>query len=122
MSEETDLNLLLWGVRAFAVVSGLVAALILGLVWWWIVRPVLTEALRSQAAGNWWLPYLPRDDGSFGPLASNRWWAGMRASEPGSSGALLARWAFWGVTAIVLTVGIVRGAFQLVQLVGRAFS
>ena len=122
MPEDTDLNFLLWGTRAFAVLGGLLLAALLGVIWWWIVRPVLTEGMRAQSAGNWWLPYLPREDGSFGPLANNRWWSAMRASEPGSPAGLAVRWGFWVFVAIALTTGLVRGAIQLVQLVGRAFS
>ena len=122
MLTETDVELLVWGARAFAVLVLLAVLLLLAAVWWFVVRPVLTEARRAQAAGDWWLPFLPGPDGSHGPLAANRWWSAMRASTPGSTGGLVLRWGFWTFTAVVLTLGMARSVWQLGRLAGLALT
>lgn len=93
-----------WGVRLFLVLVSLVLlALVVGVLWV-IVRPVVTEARRAGAAGDWWLPFLPRADGSYGPLASNHWWSVMRAEQPGSGVGLAVRWGFWTTMAALLVL------------------
>lgn len=89
------------------VVVGLVLLAIVVGVLWFIVRPVVTEARRASAAGNWWLPFLPREDGRWGPLASNHWWSAMRAEHPGSSVGLAVRWGFWGLMSALLVFAAV---------------
>ena len=122
MPTETDLELLLWGSRAFALVALLgVLALFVG-VWWVIVRPVLTEARRARSAGDSWLPFLPRPDGSHGPLAANRWWSALRATTRGSTSGLLVRWGFWTAVALGLTLGIGRALWDLGRLAGPPVS
>ncbi|GAA4109339.1 hypothetical protein GCM10022415_02450 [Knoellia locipacati] len=116
MPADTDTELFLWGARAFAVIALLGVVAILAAVWWLIVRPVITEALRANEAGSWWLPFLPGPDGGYGPLADNHWWSAMRASAPGSGAALALRWGFWGFVAVALTAGMVRALVQLAQL------
>ena len=122
MSTEADVELFVWGARVFALVALLGVLALLAVVWWVLVRPVLTEARRARAAGDWWLPFLPRADGAYGPLADNRWWSAMRASAPGSSAGLVLRWGFWTFAAVGLTLGIARGVWQLGLLAGLALS
>lgn len=96
-----------WGIRLFLVVVGLVLLAIVVGVLWAIVRPVLTEGRRAAAAGDWWLPFLPREDGRWGPLAQNHWWSAMRAERPGSSAGLAVRWGFWGLMSVLLVIASV---------------
>ena len=84
-----------WGIRLFLVLVTLgivgIAVLAIGV----IVRPVVSEALRSRSAGNWWLPFLPDAAGGYGPLADNHWWSAMRSDTEGSTAGLTIRWGFW---------------------------
>ncbi len=90
-----DLAPLVWGLR-----------LVLVLVLVAVPRPRLVHlegyrAARARrgpsghASSDWWLPWLPQADGTWGPLTDNHWWAAFRR-ERGGSGALAARWGFWG--------------------------
>ncbi|MBT9254246.1 hypothetical protein KMZ32_00885 [Phycicoccus sp. MAQZ13P-2] len=107
---DADLGALVWGVRLVLVVS-LVAVLgLLWSIWRSAVRPVLLELRRSRHAGDWWAPWVPREDGSWGPLTDNRWWAEFRARERGERSALAVRWGVWGGVALVLGVGCVAAA------------
>lgn len=101
---NTDLVLLLWATRAFAVVMLLGVVAIVAGGWWVIARPVFVEALRARRTGDWWHAFLPRDGGSWGPLAQNRWWSVFRADRRGTTGGLAWRWAWWGAVAAVFTV------------------
>lgn len=104
---DADLAPLVWGLRLVLV---LVLVAVLGLVWFiWrgTVRLVLVEVRRARQAGDWWLPWLPQADGTWGPLTDNHWWAAFRARERGGSGALAARWGFWGGIAVVVALGAV---------------
>lgn len=108
-----------WGTRLFLVIVllGIVVLAALPLVV--LVRPVVTEAMRSGRAGDWWLPFLPDDSGAFGPLASNAWWSVFRARERGAAGGLAWRWGFWVVMAVALSAiaaWIVVMAVRLVRL------
>ena len=96
-----------WGIRLLLVVVGLALLAIVVGVLWFIVRPVVTEARRAAAAGDWWLPFLPRGDGRWGPLAQNHWGSALRAERPGSSVGLAVRWGFWGLMSALLVVAAV---------------
>lgn len=111
-----------WGVRVFLGVVGLIGLAVVALVLVVIVRPVVTEALRAREAGNWWLPFVPRADGSYGPLAANHWWSVFRAEQPGSGAALAVRWGFWTVMSVLLTGIAVYLVVGLARLVGRGWS
>lgn len=102
-----DLTLLLWATLGFV---ALLFLLLVGLFvggWWLIVWPAVTEAKRARAAGDWWLPFLPRPDGSWSPLVDSPKRAAMRAVEPGGRLGLVVRWGFWACVAIVLTGAVV---------------
>ncbi|GGB85491.1 hypothetical protein N798_17200 [Knoellia flava TL1] len=122
MGTDTELVLLLWAARAFAILALLGVLAVLGSVWWTLVLPVLTEARRARTAGDWWLPFTERPDGGWGPLAANRWWSGMRASTRGSTGGLAVRWGFWSLAAVGLTLGIGQSVWQLGRLAALALS
>ncbi|PRY61299.1 hypothetical protein BCF74_10647 [Knoellia remsis] len=108
--------LLIWGLRVLLVILGSVLFGVFLGSWWLIARPVFTEALRAKAAQNWWLPFLPRADGSWGPLTSNRWWAVFRAQQPTTRRALVVRWAFWAYVALVFTLMVPYAGCQIVRL------
>lgn len=61
----------------------------------------------------WCRPFLPGAAGGWGPLTANRWWAAFRAAERGTAIELAVRWGFWAFVAVALTLGIVRGIWQL---------
>lgn len=122
MATETDADLFVWGTRAFALVALLGVVAILAAVWWVIVRPVITEAVRARAAGDWWLPFLPQPEGGYGPLAANHWWSAMRATHPGGTAGLALRWGFWTLVSVGLTLGMARALWQVARLAGRAWS
>lgn len=112
-----DLTLLLWATRAFAVVvSLLVVALFVG-CWWVIAGRAFAEFRRGWRANDLWLPFLPNERGEWGPLVSNRWWSAARAPERGTSAGLAWRWGFWMFAAVALTVGTIRGLWDVGQLV-----
>ena len=111
-----------WGIRIFLVVGGLLLLGIVALVLWFIVRPVVREAQRARAAGNWWLPFLPQEDGRWGPLADNHWWSAFRAETPGSSAGLAVRWGFWAVMALLLTVATVMIVVNGARLIASGWS
>ena len=92
-----------WGIRFFLVVVALLGLGIVALVLGLVVRPVAGEALRARVAGNGWLPFLPREDGTYGPLAANHWWSAFRADRPGSLLGLAVRWGFWAAMSLLLT-------------------
>ena len=93
---------IVWLTRAFLVVALLLVLALALLPLLVIVKPVVTEALRARAAGDWWLPFLPREDGGYGPLAANRWWALFRAQNRGQTGDLAWRWGMW----VAMSVGL----------------
>lgn len=107
MLRETDLTGLVWGARLFLIVVSLAIFAMFFFAFWLLVRPVVTEFVRARAAGDLWLPFLPDEQGNYGPLASNRWWSLFRASSRGSSGDLAWRWGLWTLTSLGLTLGIV---------------
>lgn len=113
---------MVWGLRVLLVVVGLgvlgIVLLVLGL----IVRPVVTEAMRANAAGNWWLPFLPEDSGRYGPLAQNHWWSAMRAETPGSGGALAVRWGFWALMSLLIVVATGSVVVNLVKLLAKGWT
>ncbi|WP_299441428.1 hypothetical protein [uncultured Phycicoccus sp.] len=105
-----------WGLRLLLVVVGLGVLGMLALVLLVVVRPVVTEAVRANAAGDWWLPFLPDARGEWGPLVRNHWWALARAEEPGSAGGLAARWGFWSLMSVLLVVGAVGVVVRVARL------
>ncbi|MGG5258429.1 hypothetical protein [Phycicoccus avicenniae] len=113
MGDQTMLRVALW---VFLVVVFLVAAGLLVGCWWVIVRPVVTEAVRARRAGDWWLPWLPREDGGWGPLTANHWWSAMRAEQRGSTAGLAVRWGFWVLEAVGLTFGLGYALWGLARL------
>lgn len=118
---DDDLTPLVWGVRLVLLVVSLGVLAVLASAWWVVVVPVAREARRASAAGDWWLPWLRRPDGTWGPLVDNRWWAAFRADEPGGGGALAVRWGFWCVQATLLAAGTLAAAVGLVALVATAW-
>ena len=110
-----------WGVMFFLILVVFLVLAILALVLVVIVRPVVTEAMRSRAAGTWWLPFVPRADGSYGPLTDNHWWSAFRAEQPGSGLALVVRWGFWSVMSVLLAWIVVYVVVGGAQLLGRAW-
>lgn len=92
-----------WMTRIFLIAAFVVVVALAALPLHLIVRPVITEAVRARALGDWWAPFLRSPDGAYGPLADNHWWSMFRASEPGSAGALIWRWSFWVVMSVLLT-------------------
>ncbi len=113
---------MVWGVRLLLVAVGLGVVGILVLVLVLIVRPVVTEAVRANAAGSWWLPFLPDGSGSYGPLAANHWWSAMRAERPGSGVALGVRWGFWTLVSLLLVFAAASTVVSLVRLLARGWS
>ncbi|PKW25961.1 hypothetical protein [Phycicoccus duodecadis] len=113
---------MVWGLRVMLVVVGLgvlgIVLLVLGL----IVRPVVTEAMRANAAGNWWLPFLPQESGRYGPLAQNHWWSAMRARTPGSAAGLAVRWGFWSLMSVLLVVAMGSIVVNLVRLLAKGWT
>lgn len=105
-----------WGLRLLLVLVGVGVLGVLALVLLVIVRPVVTEAARANAARDWWLPFLRRPDGEWGPLVSNHWWAAGRAEERGGSGGLAARWGFWSLMSVLLVAGSVGLVIRLGRL------
>lgn len=116
---NTDVRLLLWAAWAFAVVMALAVVAVVVWVWRGFALPVFVEAARARRTGDWWRAFLPREDGSWGPLCDNRWWSAMRAERPGGTSGLVVRWGFWGFVAVVYTAvpvyALVRGAVAAVQ-------
>ncbi|QIM20356.1 hypothetical protein G7075_03035 [Phycicoccus sp. HDW14] len=113
---------MVWGVRLVLVLVGLGVLGIVVLVLGVIVRPVVTEALRANAAGDWWLPFLPRTDGRYGPLAENHWWSAMRAETPGSTGGLAVRWGFWTLMSLLLVFAAGSILVNLVKLLAKGWA
>jgi hypothetical protein len=113
---------MVWGVRLLLVVVGLGALGIVLLVLGLIVRPVLTEAMRANAAGNWWVPFLPTESGRYGPLAENHWWSAMRAETPGSAAGLAVRWGFWSLMSLLLLFAMGSLLVSLVKLLARGWT
>lgn len=111
-----DLTLLLWAMRACLVVVNLLLAAVLLGAWWAIAGRAFAEFWRAWRADDLWRPFLRDERGEWGPLASNRWWSAHRATERGSGTALAWRWGFWMVSAIILTVGVLRGLWCVGQL------
>ncbi|MBT9254255.1 hypothetical protein KMZ32_00930 [Phycicoccus sp. MAQZ13P-2] len=93
----------------------LVAAVLVG-AWWLIVVPVLRETGRAVRARDPWVPWLRRDDGSWGPLTANHWWSAGRAETRGGRPGLVLRWGFWLVQSVLLTVAVGSGLAGLVRL------
>lgn len=109
------------GARLFLVIVSLLLLAMFFFVLWLLVWPVITEFFRARSAGDMWLPFLPREDGEHGPLASNRWWALFRAPSRGSAGDLAWRWTAWVLTSIGLVVGISSGVWNLGRLLVRGW-
>ena len=110
------------GLRVLLVLVGLGVLAIVLLVLGLIVRPVVTEAMRANAAGNWWLPFLPREAGGYGPLAQNHWWSAMRAETPGSAAALAVRWGFWALMSVLIVVAMGSVVVNLVKLLAKGWT
>lgn len=118
---DDDLAVLVWGVRLLLLGLTVAVLAVLALAWWVVVVPVVREALRARATGDWWLPWVRRPDGTWGPLTGNRWWSAFRAERRGGGGALAVRWGFWGVQATLLALGTLAAAIGLVALVATAW-
>lgn len=97
---------MVWGLRVGLLVVTLGAAGVAALVLTVIVRPVVAEARRARAAGDWWLPFLPDGAGGWGPLVDNHWWSGMRARERGGASGLVVRWGFWVLMSVLLVAAM----------------
>lgn len=113
---------MVWGLRLFLVLVGTGVVAIAVLVVAVVVRPTVTEARRSRAAGDWWLPFLPQAQGGWGPLVSTPRRSAMRAQEPGSTWALTVRWGFWTLMSVlvVLAAGVI--VVDTVRLVALGWS
>ncbi|WP_030527866.1 hypothetical protein LG324_15655 [Phycicoccus jejuensis] len=111
-----------WGLRLLLVLVGIGVVGIAALALWLIVRPVVTEALRARATGDWWVPFLPNATGGYGPLAENHWWSAMRAETPGSSGGLAVRWGFWALMSVLLVVAAGSIVVNVLRLLARGWS
>jgi hypothetical protein len=111
-----------WGIRLFLVLVTLGIAGIVVLAVGVIVRPVVREARRSRAAGNWWLPFLPDAAGGYGPLADNHWWSVMRAPRAGSAAGLAIRWGFWVLMSALLSVAMIYLLVGWLRLLGTTWS
>lgn len=99
---------------------GVLAIVVLALML--IVRPVVTEAVRANAAGDWWLPFLPQESGRYGPLAQNHWWSAMRAETPGSAAGLAVRWGFWSLISVLLLFAMGSVVVNLVRLLAKGWT
>jgi hypothetical protein len=121
MIRETDMTGLVWGVRLFLVVVSLALFAMFFFVLWLLVRPVVTEFFRARSAGDLWLPFLPDEQGRYGPLASNRWWSLFRADSRGSSGDLAWRWTAWVLTSVGLLVGSASAVWAWTRALSRAW-
>lgn len=113
---------MVWGLRLLLVVAGIGVVGIGALAVWLIVRPVVREARRASAAGNWWLPYLPDASGRYGPLADNHWWSAMRAEKPLSAGSLAVRWGFWGLMSVLIVLAAGNIVVNVLRLVAHGWT
>lgn len=93
----------------------LVAALLVG-AWWFLVSPVVRETRRAVRAGDAWVPWLRREDGSWGPLTANHWWSAGRAEARGGRVALGLRWGFWLGQSVLMTVAVGAALWNVARL------
>lgn len=113
-----DLVALQVGVLVLGAFLLLVGAVLLVLCAWVVVAPVVREGRTALRTGDPWAAWLPRADGSWGPLASGSRRAAFRATRIGSTTGLVVRWAFWIVMAALVVASTVLGLWGLVLLGG----
>lgn len=118
----SDVTAFAWGARAFLLV--VVGLLVIAFAWvfWLFPVTVAREAVRARRVGDWWAPFERGQDGRYGPLADNRWWSVFRAPERREPAGLAWRWTAWGLTAVLLALGLVRGVVLAVSLVVHGWS
>ena len=113
----SDITTFVWGARVLLVLVGVLLVVVLAGAFWVFPVAVAREAVRARRLGDWWAPFVAGQDGRFGPLAQNRWWSVFRAPEHREPAGLAWRWAAWGLTAVLLGVGLLRGVVLAVSLV-----
>ncbi|MBT9254249.1 hypothetical protein KMZ32_00900 [Phycicoccus sp. MAQZ13P-2] len=86
-------------------VAGAIGLAVFGPVLLLFLVPFVRGVVQGLRSGDWWSPFVQREDGRWGVLAASRYFALFRAPEPArrTRGGLVARWAFWVVVVVALS-------------------
>lgn len=102
-----DLVVWTWGLRALAVVLALAVPAFLAAVTWFVLGPAVRETRAALRARDPWLPFLRREDGSWGPLVDRVQTSAARAEAPGSVLGLVPRYGVFVAGPVVLAAAAV---------------